>query len=746
MFKQFPLYRQMDQMDCGPTCLRMIAAHYGKQFSLQYLRDHCYISREGVSAKGIMEGAKTIGFSTMAVKVPFESLDGKASILDAPTPCIVHWNQNHFVVAYKITKTHVWIADPADSKIKLTRDAFKRSWCSDGEKGVVILLETTPDFYAEDLPTSTINTEGVPPKTNSRNGFSFLLTYLRPFKGLMLQIGLGMLIGIGLQFAAPFLTQSVVDIGISNRNMGFVYLILVAQVILFLSQTAVSLLESWIFLHVSTRVNISLVNEFLAKLLRLPIKYFDTKMMGDLLQRIEDHTRIENFLTYQTLSVFFSAINLLVFGAVLAFFSFKIFAIFMIGSLIYVAWVFLFLKKRQELDFSRFQQLAENQQTLIELMESVPEIKLQGSEDKRRFRWNLLQFKLFKINVKNLAISQYQDAGGHFISQLKDIIISFIAAQAVVNGEMTLGMMLSVQYIVGQTNAPFQQFIGFVRSAQDAKISLERLSEIHNTPDEEAAINNNNLGISIGVPESGDINISNLNFRYNDLSPNVLKDINLYIPEGSVTAIVGTSGSGKTTLMKLLLGFYNPTDGKINVGNIPLSILSPKQWRKQCGAVMQDGFIFGDTIANNITECDDIPDVNRLGWASRMANLDEFVLTLPSGYNTKIGSKGAGISGGQQQRLLIARAIYRNPRYIFLDEATSALDTNNERIINDNLKEFYKGRTVFIVAHRLSTVVNADQIIVLHNGEMVEIGSHGHLTSKKGFYYNLIKNQLELGV
>lgn len=740
MFKQFPLYRQMDQMDCGPTCLRMIAAHYGKQFSLQYLRDHCYITREGVSAKGIMEGAKTIGFSTMAVKVPFESPEGKASILDAPTPCIVHWNQNHFVVAYKITKTHVWIADPADSRMKLTRDAFKRSWCSDGDKGIVILFEPTPEFYHEDLPSYT---EGGQSKANPRNGFRFLINYLKPFKGLMMQIGIGMLIGLSLQFAAPFLTQSVVDIGITNRNMGFVYLILIAQIILFLSQTAVSLIESWIFLHVSSRVNISLVNDFLSKLLRLPIKYFDTKMMGDLLQRIEDHTRIENFLTYQTLSIFFSSINLLVFGTVLAFFNFKIFLVFLAASAVYVTWVFLFLKKRQEVDFSRFQQLSENQQSLIELMEGVPEIKLQGSEDKRRFRWNLLQFKLFKINVRNLAISQYQDAGGQFIAQLKDIFISFIAAKAVIDGDMTLGMMMSVQYIVGQTNAPFQQFIGFMRSAQDAKLSLERLSEIHNTPDEEQQ---NNTSAYTAIPENGDINIQNLNFKYNDLSPNILKDINLYIPEGSVTAIVGTSGSGKTTLIKLLLGFYKPTEGAITVGSTPLSNLSPKAWRKQCGAVMQDGFIFGDTIANNITECDDIADTGRLAWASRMANLDEFVRGLPSGYNTKIGSKGSGISGGQQQRLLIARAIYRNPRYIFLDEATSALDTNNERIINDNLKEFYQGRTVFIVAHRLSTVVNADQIIVLHNGEMVEIGSHESLTRKRGFYYNLIKNQLELGV
>jgi ATP-binding cassette, subfamily B, bacterial len=741
MFKQFPHYRQFDQMDCGPTCLRMVAAHFGKQFSLQYLREQCFITREGVSAKGIMEGAKRIGLSGMTVKIPFESLEGKASILDAPTPCIVHWNNNHFVVAYKITKTHVWIADPADTTLKLTRDAFKRSWCSDGDKGIVVLLETTPEFYVED--SFEINTEG--DKKNKRGGLSFLLNYLRPFKGLMMQIGLGLLIGLILQFITPFLTQSVVDIGIANRNTSFVYLMLMAQVMLFLSQTAASFIESWIFLHISSRINISLINDFLAKLLKLPIKYFDTKMIGDLLQRVEDHSRIEQFLTYQTISVLFSTINLLVFSVVLVLFSPLIFTIFIVASILYLGWVVLFLKKRQELNFSLFKQMSENQQTLIELMEAVPEIKLQGSEDKRRSKWNLLQFKLFKLNVRTLAISQYQDMGGMFIAQLKDIIIAFIAAKAVIDGNMTLGMMMSVQYIVGQANAPFHQLIGFMRSAQDAKLSLERLSEIHNIQDEEQPYVNA-LYTNVDLPKNRDINIRNLDFSYDALSDNVLKDINLYIPEGSVTAIVGTSGSGKTTLVKLLLGFYAATKGTINIGETPMQTISPKIWRQQCGAVMQDGFIFGDTIANNITECDDVPDVNRLIWASRMANLEEYVLRLPSGYNTKIGSKGSSISGGQKQRILIARAMYRNPRYIFLDEATSALDTNSERVINDNLKEFYKGRTVFIVAHRLSTVVNADQIVVLHNGEMVEIGTHYHLVNKRGFYYNLVKNQLELGV
>ncbi len=736
MTKHFPLYRQYDQMDCGPACLRMIAEYFGKQFSLQFLREKCYITKEGVSIKGISEGAKAIGFSTMAVKIPFDSPEGKACLLDAPMPCILHWNQNHFVVAYKITEKYIWIADPADTKIKLTKEVFKRSWLSDNDKGIALLFETTPEFYSDDSPTYT---EG-----GGKKGFLFLLNYLRPYKKLFVQIGIGMLVGVLLQFITPFLAQSVVDIGISNRNMGFIYLILLAQVILFISQTSVRFIESWIFLHISSRVNIALVNGFLAKLLRLPIAYFDTKMMGDLLQRIEDHSKIENFLTYSTFSTAFSTLNLAVFSIVLLIFSPIIFSVFFISSLLYVLWILFFLKKQKELNYSHFQQMSENQQSLIEMMEAVPEIKLQGSEDKRRFRWNMMQYKLFKINVKTLSVDQYQDAGALFMTQIKDILISFLAAKAVIEGNMSLGMMMSVQYIVGQASAPFQQLIGFVRSAQDAKISLERLSEINDAQDEEP-IESNPAVLINSLNISGDITIKDLSFRYNELSPMVLKDINLYIPQNSVTAIVGTSGSGKTTLVKLLLGFYKASTGSIHIGDTPLADLSPKYWRKQCGAVMQDGFIFGDTIANNITECDDVPDKARLLWASRMANLDEFVRQLPSGYNTKIGSKGIGLSGGQQQRLLIARAIYRNPQYIFLDEATSSLDAYNERLITDNLQDFYRGRTVFIVAHRLSTVVNADQIVVIHNGEMVEIGSHNSLVEKKGFYFHLVKNQLELG-
>ncbi len=735
MFNKFPIYRQHDLMDCGPTCLRMVAEYYGKKLSLQYLRDLCYISREGVSLRGIMVGAEVLGLRTMAVKVPFETPDDSASLLDTPTPCLLHWQQNHFVVAYKITKNHVWIADPAEGKIKLDRDAFLRSWCSEGDNGIALLLEPSPDFYE-----NREDTEGS--DATPKRGFSFLFNYLKPYKNLLSQIGIGMLVGIILQCFVPFLTQSVVDIGIMNHDLNFIYLILAAQIILFLSQASVSFIESWIFLHISARVNISLVSDFLFKLMRLPMAYFDTKMMGDLLQRIEDHERIEHFLTYSTLSVLFSTVNLFVFSLVLLVYSPMIFFVFLIASVFYTLWVAFFLKKRAQIDYSRFQQMSENQGALIEMIEAMPEIKLQGSEEKRRWRWNNQQFKLFKINVKTLSLSQYQDAGALFFSQAKDLAISFLAAKAVIDGHMSVGVMMSVQYIVGQASAPFQQLVGFLRTAQDAKLSFERLNEIHNCTDEEpvsAAVE-----YETALPKHGDIMIKNLNFGYNELSPKVLTDINLYIPEGTVTAIVGASGSGKTTLVKLLLGMYQPSQGAIRIGDIPLSNFSPKFWRRNCGAVMQDGFLFGDTIANNITECDDIPNKQRMMHAAEVANIREFIDTLPLGFKTKIGSKGNGISQGQRQRLLIARAVYKNPQYIFFDEATSALDTNNERVIVENLRQFYEGRTVVVVAHRLSTVVEADQIIVLDKGEMVEIGNHQELVKKRGFYYKLIKNQLEL--
>ncbi|MEQ1746526.1 MAG: peptidase domain-containing ABC transporter [Saprospiraceae bacterium] len=723
--KSFPFYRQLDAMDCGPTCLRMVAAHYGRTYSLQYLRERCHISREGVSLLGISEAAEQIGFQTMALKVPFEGEE--AGLVDAPLPCIAHWKQRHFVVVYKVTRRYIWIADPGEGKFKLTRSAFEDGWLSDGKKGVLLVLEPGPDFQQ-------LEGEG-----HQTRGLGDLFGYLGQFRRQFALLLLGMLLASLFQLIFPFLTQSIVDVGIQNQDIGFIYLILIAQLILFSSQTLVNFVQNWILLFIGTRMNVMLVTDFLIKLMRLPLGFFDAKTAGDLMQRVNDQKRIESFLTNSSLQIGIAVINIVVFGIVLLMYNSLIFLIFALASLLYVGWIVLFLRKRKEVDYLAFQQMSENQSSLIELIQGMQEIKLQGSDKKRRWQWATIQARLFRVNMRSLAISQYQDAGGNFINQVKNILISFVAAKAVIDGQMTLGMMMAAQYIVGQINVPLIQLIGFIRSLQDARISLERLNEVYRMEEEET-------GTSLAhVPSDGDIVLENLSFRYNALDEEVLKDINLVIPRGKVTAIVGTSGSGKTTLVKLLLGFYRPQKGHLMIGGFHLDAIQKRIWRKQCGAVMQDGYLFSDTIANNIAESSDRVVIERLLWSVKVANIRDFIEALPLGYNTMIGSKGSGISQGQRQRLLIARAVYKNPEFIFLDEATNALDTTNERTILNHLQEFFAGKTVVVVAHRLSTVRHADQIVVLEKGKLVELGSHTELVDKRGTYYHLVKNQLELG-
>jgi len=728
-----PFYKQLDAKDCGPTCLRMIAKHHGKSYSIQTLRERSFITREGVSFLGISDAAESIGFRTMGVKIPFEKL-----AKEVPLPCIVHWKQRHFVVVYEISgkpdKEIIKVADPAHSLIKYTKQEFLKNWLStksDGEDtGVCLLLEPTPDFYKQDDE-----------KLNKRN-FGYLFSYLKPHHKFLVQLIFGMILGSLLQLIFPFLTQSIVDVGINNQDLNFITLVLIAQLVLFLSQMTVEFIRGWILLHISTRINISLISDFLIKLMKLPIGFFDTKMIGDLMQRIGDHTRIESFLTTSSLQILFSLINLLVFAVVLGIYSFKILFVFLLGSLLYGLWVAIFMKKRREIDFKRFAQMSDNQSNLIQLITGMQEIKLNNCEKQKRWDWEKIQAKLFRVNISSLALNQYQQAGGSFFNQTKNILITFIAAQSVVTGSMTLGMMLAVQYIIGQLNAPIEQMITFIRSAQDAKISLERLGEIHLKEDEE---NPDDPKIS-QLPEQKSINIKTLSFQYEGPhSEFVIKDLDLEIPDKKITAIVGTSGSGKTTLIKLLLGFYNPVKGDIKIHDTHLKNTSTKTWREKCGAVMQDGFIFSDTIANNISVSDEIPNKEKLLHAVKVANIQEYIEALPLSYNTKIGQEGTGLSQGQKQRILIARAVYKNPEILFFDEATNALDANNEKIIMENLDEFFKGRTVIIVAHRLSTVKNADQIVVLEKGNIVEKGTHTELTSKRGEYYNLVKNQLELG-
>ncbi len=734
----FPYYKQLDAMDCGATCLRMVAKYYGKSYSAQTLRERSHITREGVSLLGISDAAESIGMRTMGVKTTLEKLTK-----ENPCPSIAHWRQKHFVVVYGFKTTHgvsqrhtvskILVADPAEGKITYTRGEFLKYWASTQEngepKGIALLLEPTPDFYEQ------------PDEKTDKTKFSFLFKYLKPHRKLIIQLVLGLVLGSLLQLIFPFLTQSLVDFGIANNNLSFVYLILIAQMTLFVSRMTVDFIRSWIMLHISTRINISLISDFLIKLMKLPISFFDTKMTGDLMQRIGDHRRIENFLTGQTLNTLFSFVNLLIFGGVLAYYSMKIFTVFLIGSALYIVWIYLFMKRRRELDFKRFQEAANNQSNVIQLIQGMQEIKLQNAEKQMRWGWERIQARLFKVSIKGLALSQYQQSGTVFINETKNIVISFFAAYSVIKGDITLGMMLAIQYIIGQLNAPIDQFINFMHAYQDAKISLERLGEIHNKENEEN-FEDNKLTF---LPEDKSISIRNLEFQYEKHGETVLKNINLTIPANKITAIVGTSGSGKTTLVKLLLGFYPIEKGEILAGENRLDNFSQSWWRSQVGAVMQDGFIFNDTIAKNIAVGVDNIDRERLLNAVKVANIQEFVESLPLSYNTKIGTEGHGLSQGQKQRILIARSVYKNPHYLFFDEATNALDANNERKIMDNLDNFFKGKTVVVVAHRLSTVKNADQIVVLSQGEIVEQGIHQELTKLKGAYYELVKNQLELG-
>jgi ATP-binding cassette, subfamily B, bacterial len=739
---RFPFHHQLDAMDCGAACLRMVAEYHGRRYSLQQLRQRTYLDREGVSARGIVVAAEGIGLRPLPVKVPFQGADNEeVGLMDAPLPCIAHWRQNHFVVVYKTSKKNIWVADPARGKVKFSHAEFRRNWRSDQRRGVAILLEPTPEFYAQ---------EG--DKVN-RSGFGFLFNYLQPYRRLTTQLIVGLLVASCIQFLFPFLTQAVVDVGIENQDIGFVWLILFAQLMLFAGQTTVRFIQNWILLHIGTRVNISLVSDFLVRLMAQPISFFDAKMTGDLLQRIGDHRRIEEFLTVGTLNILLSAFNLVIFGAVLAVYSLKIFVIFLIASVLYVAWIFLFLKKRADADLQRFRALSDNQGNIIELIQGMQEIKLQNSEHKRRYGWVHIQARLFRANMRSLSVTQWQDAGAQFIAQIKDIFIIAIAAAAVIQGNMTLGMMLATMFILGQLNVPLQQIITFVRAAQDAKISLERLGEIHQEgpKDEESSLGN--LGITIPqsstlVPASLPLVLENLSFRYNPLTDFVLKNINLTIPAGKVTAIVGTSGSGKTTLVKMLLGFYEPSAGSVKVGPVQLKNIPPTEWRAKCGAVMQDGYVFSDSIASNIGESEEdweAIDQRKLLTAVQVAHIQEFIENLPLGYNTIVGAKGNGLSQGQRQRLLIARAVYKHPDYLFFDEATNALDAHTEKIITENLAKFFEGKTVVVVAHRLSTVKNADQIVVLEKGEIVEMGTHDQLSLQRGAYFRLVKEQLELG-
>jgi ATP-binding cassette, subfamily B, bacterial len=731
LFNKYPHFLQPDAMDCGPTCLRMIAKYYGKSYSLQDLRSIAHTNREGSSLLGLSEAAELIGFKTLGVKIGFNKLEE-----EVPFPCIAHWNQNHFVVIYEINKEVITVGDPAHGIIKYKKDEFIKPWVSDGkDEGILLLMEPTPEFYNKEVVNGLIQEE-------KKRSLSFLFNYLLAHKKLILQLIIGLLAGSLLQLIFPFLTQSIVDIGIQNNDIQFIYLILFAQLMVFFGRTTIEIIRSWILIHISSRINISLVSDFFIKLMKLPISFFDVKMTGDIMQRIGDHSRIEHFLTGSSLNTLFSLFNLVIFSAVLAYYSVFILVVFLSGSLLYFIWIMFFMKRRADLDFKRFQQSSQNQSKEMELILGMQEIKMHNAERQKRWQWEQIQVKLFKINLKGLSLSQLQNSGSALINELKNIFITFLAAKLVLEGPLTLGQMLSISYIIGQLNSPILELVHFLQQWQDAKLSFERLSEIHNKEDE---IPLSQSFIS-DIDLNEDIVVKDLYFKYDQLQTNyTLEDVSFTIPHGKTTAIVGSSGSGKTTLMKILLKFYEPQKGEITFGTQLLKHISPKTWRSHCGVVMQEGYIFSDTIANNIAVGFDSIDKEKLKYATQTANIKSFIDQLPLGFNTKIGSDGSGMSTGQKQRIMIARAIYKNPALLFFDEATSALDANNEKIITENLNVFFKNKTALIIAHRLSTVKQADQIIVLENGKIVEIGNHEALAKKKGKYYELVKNQLELG-
>ena len=728
--KKFINYIQADSKDCGPTCLKIIAKHYGKTINIQYLRDYSETTRSGSNLMLLSDAAEKIGFRTLGVKLSLEKIE------EVSLPCILHWNKNHYVVLYKIKKGKYFISDPAFGLLEYSQKEFLKFWIGNNanestQEGIALVIETSPKFFQSEFDKE--DKKGL--------GFSLLSQYVLRYKSFLVQLSIGLLASSLLQLIFPFLTQSIVDVGIQNHNIHFIYLILFAQLFLFIGRTGLELIRSWILLHMSTRIKVSLISDFFIKLMNLPISFFDVRMTGDIMQRINDHHRIERILTTSSLNVLFSVVNMFIMGGVLAYYNLQIFFVFFSGSILYFGWITLFLKRREALDYKRFSEVSQEQSKVIELINGMQEIKLHNAERQKRWGWEYVQARLFRVSIKGLVLEQTQTIGSSVINELKNIFIIFLSAKLVIDGQITLGMMMAISSIVGSLNGPIAQLIGFVREVQDAKISLARLSEIHDKEDEMQQ----EVYQTQEIPKDCAIEIKDLCYRYMGSNIPVLENLNLTIPAHKVTAIVGVSGSGKTTLMKLLLKFYEPNNGEINLGNTQLKNIAQKSWRANIGAVMQEGFIFNDSIANNIAVGVDIINKERLVYAADVANIKEYIAGLPLGYNTKIGSEGVGMSTGQKQRLLIARAVYKNPEMLFFDEATSALDANNEKEIMGKLDIFFFFITVVVIAHRLSTVMNADQIVVLDKGKIIEIGSHSTLVEQKGNYFELVRNQLQLG-
>lgn len=729
----FPLTLQHDSMQCGIACLQMICKYFGRDYTLSALSKHCFATTEGVSLLGISEAADTLGLHTLSARATVDEL------AENPLPAILHWNQNHFVVLYKVKKGRkFYISDPAKGRITYGYDEFIAHWASTlsygRPAGIVMFFEMTPAFFEFKMDGMTDASE--------RRSFRFLFGYIKKYRKYFLQIVIGLILGSGMQLVLPFLTQAIVDEGIKGKDLNIIWLILLGQLMLTASRTTIDFYRRWILLRIGMNINISLLSDFFVKLLKLPMSFFDTKLMGDLMQRMSDHSRVNNFLTQNCLNVTFSMLTFVVFSVVLFMYSKFVFCIFLLGSLGYGCWLLSFLRRRKVIDYELFEQQSTNNNRTYEFITSMQEIKLQDCERRKCKEWETVQHDLFRVQQKSLKLQQTQEAGSICINEIKNMVITVVAAASVIHGDITLGMMLAIQYIIGQLNSPVEQLMQFFYSLQDVKISLERINEIHLMKDE-----NGKEGLKKQVEDASEgITLRHVDFKYDPHAMyKTLDDISIHIPHGKVTAIVGASGSGKTTLIRLMLGYYPVSGGKLTIGGTDVNTLNKKWWRRQCGVVMQEGAIFSESIARNIAVDDNDVNQEQLYQAADLACIKDDIFYLPLRFNTKIGRDGMGLSQGQKQRILIARAIYKNPDYLFLDEATNSLDASNEYDIVTNLEKFYAGKTVVIVAHRLSTVRNADQIIVLKHGQVVEIGNHESLTAKRGTYYKLVRNQLELG-
>jgi len=715
----------MDMMDCGPSCLKIVAKFYGKYYSLQYLRDKCGLTNDGVSFLDLSSSAESIGLRSLCIKCDITDLKTLVVL-----PCIVHWDLSHFVVVYKLTSKKVHISDPAKGLVSYSHDEFKtKCYDLDSQTCSVMVLEPQADFKQREVG------EKVERKKRIENFFG----YFRPFKNSFANLFIVMFVVTILQAFLPFISKAVIDVGIRTHDLNFINIVLVANVTIILSITLSNAVRDWILLHVTSRVNIALVSDYLIKLMRLPVTFFENKSVGDILQRANDLERIRSFIMNNSLNMVFSMVTFLIFSVILCIYNHTMFYIFLGGSICYVTWVLAFLKIRRKLDWEYFDLISKNQSFWVEAVTAIQDIKLNNYEKPKRWKWEKIQARMYKVNQKVMTVNNWQNSGAQCIDSLKNLLITFVAAKAVISGEITFGVMVSTQFIIGMLNAPVVQFISFIVSGQYAQISFLRVNEVHMMPDEEDEDTMNN----IALPIDKSLVLKNVSFQYSQHTPLTLKNINLVIPEGKVTAIVGDSGSGKSTLLKLLLRLYNPSFGEVLIGGMNIKNISLKQWRDKCGAVMQDGKIFNDSILNNIVLDDEKIDYEKLKNAVNTANISSEIEQLSQGYNTVMGEMGRGLSGGQKQRILIARALYKNPDFLFFDEATNSLDTINEQKIVTALDDVFKEKTVIVVAHRLSTIRKAHQIVVIKDGLVEETGNHESLIAKKGHYYRLVQSQYD---